>query len=94
MSSLHQRRIGDRCVEAGVCCTCTDDHASSGVGWLLFALFCFLVATYAFFVVFIAVQIWLAAQIVLRLCGGKFIRAAIWACILVFLLHIDVVIWF
>jgi hypothetical protein len=51
--------------EAGVCCTCTDDNASSGVGWLLFSLFCFIIAGYAFFAAFIAVQIWLAATLLL-----------------------------
>jgi|RhiMetStandDraft_4_1073278.scaffolds.fasta_scaffold598213_1 hypothetical protein len=76
-------------MEAGVCCTCTDDHASSGVGWLLFSLFCVIIAGYAFFAAFIAVQIWLAATILLRLCEGKYVRAALWCCVLAFLVNID-----
>jgi hypothetical protein len=57
-------------------------------------MFCFVVVLYSVVVVFIAVQIWLAAQIALRLCEGKFIRAALWSCVLAFLVHIDVAIWF
>jgi hypothetical protein len=48
---------------------------------LLFALFCFTMAGFAFFAAFIAVQIWLTATILLQLCEGKFVRAALWLCI-------------
>jgi hypothetical protein len=36
---------------------------------LLFSLICFIIAVFAFFATFIAVQIWLAATILLRLRG-------------------------
>jgi hypothetical protein len=75
-----------------VCCTC-HDHASSGVGWLLFSLFCFIVAAYAFFAAFIALQIWLAATILLRLTEGRYIRAALWSCVLAFLVSIDTILF-
>jgi hypothetical protein len=56
---------------------------------LLFSLICFIIAAFAFFVAFIAVQIWLAATLVLRLCEGKYIRVAVWSCVLAFLVNID-----
>jgi hypothetical protein len=55
----------------------------------LFALFCFIIAGFAFFAAFIAVQIWLAATILVRLCEGRYIRAALWSCVLAFLVNID-----
>jgi hypothetical protein len=55
---------------------------------LLIALFCFIIAAYSFFVAFVAAQIWLAATILLRLCEGKFVRAALWACVLAFLVSL------
>ena len=56
---------------------------------LLLALFCFIVAGFAFFAAFIIVQIWLAATILLRLSEGRYIRAALWSCVLAFLVNID-----
>jgi uncharacterized SAM-binding protein YcdF (DUF218 family) len=56
------------------------DHASDGVMPLLFAMFCLAIAAYCFVAVFIAVHIWLAATVLLRLCEGKFVRAALWLC--------------
>jgi hypothetical protein len=67
------------------------DHASDGVVPLLFAMFCLAIAAYSFFVVFVAVHIWLAATGLLRLLEGKYIRAALWFCILAWLVHIDVI---
>jgi hypothetical protein len=75
-------------------CSATDDNASDRVALLLFALFCFIVAAYAFFATCIAVQIWLAATILLRLCRSRYIRAALWSCALVFLINIDAVRFF
>ena len=75
-------------MEAGVR-TATDDNASDGVMPLLFALFCFVMAGFAFFAAFIAVQIWLAATILLRLSEGSYVRAALWSCVLAFLVNID-----
>jgi hypothetical protein len=60
---------------------------------LLFALFCFVVAGFAFFAAFIAVHIWLAATILLRLSEGSYVRAALWSCVLAFLVNIDAI-WF
>ena len=60
---------------------------------LLFSLICFIIAAYAFFVAFIAVQIWLAATILLRLSEGRYVRAAVCACVLAFLVNIDAI-WF
>ena len=51
---------------------------------LLFALFCFVMAGFAFFAAFIAVQIWLAATILLRLSEGSYVRASLWSCVLTF----------
>ena len=65
------------------------DNASNGGILLLFSLFCFVIAGYAFFVAFIAVQIWLAATILLRLCEGKYVRAVLWSCVLAILINID-----
>ena len=73
--------------------TATDDNASDGVMLLLLALFCFVIAGFAFFMAFIAVQIWLAATILLRLCEGRYVRAALWSCVLAFLVNIDAI-WF
>jgi hypothetical protein len=42
------------------------------------------IAPKAFFAAFIAVQIWLAATILLRLSEGRYIRAALWSCVLAF----------
>ena len=61
---------------------------------LLLALFCFIVAGFAFFAAFIIVQIWLAATILLRLSEGSYVRAVVWSCVLAFLVHVDAVIWF
>jgi type I restriction enzyme R subunit len=36
----------------------------------------------------------LAATILLRLCEGRYIRAALWSCVLAFLVNIDATIWF
>ena len=69
--------------------TATDDNASDGVMPLLLALFCFVMAGFAFFAAFIAVQIWLAATILLRLSEGRYVRAALWSCVLAFLVNID-----
>jgi hypothetical protein len=87
VSSLRTR---NRCarMETGVCPE-TDDNASNGVMLLLLALFCFIIAAYAFFAAFIAVQIWLAATIALRASEGRYVRAALWSCVLAFLIHID-----
>jgi hypothetical protein len=71
-------------VEAGVR-TATDDNASDGVTPLLFALFCFVIAGFAFFAAFIAAHSWLAVAILLRLSEGSYIRAALWSCVLAFL---------
>jgi hypothetical protein len=60
---------------------------------ILFSLFCFIIAWAAFSVAFIAAHIWLVATIVLRLCEGKYIKAALWSCVLAFLIHIDAI-WF
>jgi hypothetical protein len=60
---------------------------------LLFSLICFIVAGYAFFAAFIAVQIWLAATIVLRLCEGKYVTAALWSCVLAFFVNIDTILF-
>ena len=70
-------------------CPETDDNASNGVMLLLFSLICFVIAGFAFFTAFIAVQIWLAATILLRLSEGRYIRAALWSCVLAFLVNID-----
>jgi hypothetical protein len=80
-------------MEAGVR-TATDDNASDGAMLLLFSLFCFIIAAYAFFAAFIALQIWLAAAIVLRLSEGSYVKAALWSCVLAFLVNIDANIWF
>ena len=61
------------------------DHGSDGVMWLLLAMTGFAIAVYSFFVVFVAVHIWLAATILLRLCEGSYVRAALWSCVLAFL---------
>ena len=66
-----------------------DENGGDGAMLLLLALFCFIVAGFAFFVAFIAVQIWLAATILLRLCEGRYVRAALWSCVLAFLVNID-----
>ena len=79
-------------MEAGVR-TATDDNASDGEMLLLFSLFCFIIAGFAFFAAFIAVQIWLAATILLRLSEGRYVRAALWSCVLAFLVNIDAI-WF
>jgi hypothetical protein len=79
-------------VEAGVR-TATDDNASDGAMLLLLSLFGFIIAGYAFFAAFIALQIWLAATIVLRLCERKFVKAALSSCVLAFLVNIDTI-WF
>lgn len=65
-----------------------EDQASDGVMLLLFALLCFIVAGFAFYVAFIAAQIWCAATILLRLCEGRYIRAALWSCVLGFLVSL------
>ena len=75
-------------MEAGVR-TATDYDASDGVMLLLLALFCFVMAGFAFFAAFITMQLWLAATILLRLCEGKYVRAAVWFCVLAFFVHID-----
>ncbi len=62
------------------------DEASNGVMWLLFAMLCFAIAAYSFFVVFVAVHIWLVATILLRLSEGSYVRAALWSCVLAFLM--------
>ena len=93
MSSLHQRRIGNHCApEAGVC-SAADENGGDGVMLILFSLFCFTIAGASFFVAFIAVQIWLAATILLRLSKGSYVRAALWSCVLAFLVNIDAI-WF
>jgi hypothetical protein len=76
---------------AGVCPE-TDDK-SDGVMLLLLSLFGFVIAGFAFFAAFIAVQIWLAATILLRLSEGSYVRAALWSCVLAFLVNIDAI-WF
>src|SRR5262245_21168133 len=48
---------------------------------LVLALFCFVIAGFAFFAAFMAVQIWLAATILLRLSEGSYVRAALWSCV-------------
>jgi uncharacterized YccA/Bax inhibitor family protein len=63
-------------------------EASDGAMPILFALFCFVMAGFAFFAAFIAAQIWLAATILLRICEGSYIRAAIWSCILALLVFV------
>ena len=50
----------------------------------LFALFCFVVAGFAFFAAFIAVQVWLAATILMRLYERSYVRAALWSCVWAF----------
>jgi hypothetical protein len=72
--------------------TATGD-TSNGVGWLLLAMLCFAIAAYSFFVVFVAVHIWLVATILLRLCDGKYIRAALWSCVLAFLINLDTILF-
>jgi hypothetical protein len=67
------------------------DHASDGVMPLLFAMLCFAIAAYSFFVVFVAVHIWLVATILLRLCEGKYVRAALWSFILAWLVNLDAI---
>jgi len=57
--------------------------ASDGVVPLLFALLCFVLAGLA--LALIAAHIWLAATILLRLCEGKYVRAALWSCVFAFL---------
>jgi hypothetical protein len=52
---------------------------------LLFALFCFAIAGFALFAAFIAVHIWLAATILLRVSEHSYVRAALWSCVLAFL---------
>ena len=56
---------------------------------LLFAMLGFAIAAYAFVVVFVAAHLWLAATIVLRLGEGNYVRAVLWGCVLVWLVHID-----
>jgi hypothetical protein len=60
------------------------DHASDGIVPLLFAMLCFAIAAYSFFMVFVAMHIWLVATILLRLCERKFIRAALWSSVLAY----------
>jgi hypothetical protein len=48
-----------------------------------------IIAAYAFSAAFIAVQIWLAATILLRLSEDSYVRAALWSCVLAFLVNID-----
>jgi hypothetical protein len=64
----------------------TDDNASNGVILILLSIICFVIAGYAFFAAFIAVQIWLAATILLRLTEGRYVwAAALWSCVLALL---------
>ena len=74
-------------MEAGVR-TATDDNPSDGGMLLLSSLICFVIAGFAFFAAFIAVHIWLAATILLRLSEGRYVRATLWSCALVFLVLI------
>jgi hypothetical protein len=67
------------------------DNTRDGVVPLLFAMLCLAIAAYSFFVVFVAVHIWLVATILLRLCEAKYVRAALWFCILAWLVHVDVI---
>jgi hypothetical protein len=60
---------------------------------LLFALFCFVMAGFAFFAAFIAAQIWLAATILLRLSEGSYVRAAFWSCVLALFVRIDAILF-
>jgi hypothetical protein len=48
---------------------------------------------YSIVAIFVVLQIWLAATIMLRLSEKKFIRAAIWACCLSYLIYIDVLLF-
>lgn len=57
---------------------------------LLFALLCFAIAGPALIVAVIALHIWLVAVIVQRLCAGRYVRTALWSCILAALVCIDV----
>lgn len=66
-----------------------DDSASNGVVPLLLALLCFAVAGPALVVAFVALHVWLAATIVLRLIAGAYVRAVLWGGVLAALFHID-----
>jgi hypothetical protein len=50
---------------------------------LLFSLFALLIAALSFFAAFVSLHIWLVATFITRLAEGKFIRAALWLCVLV-----------
>ena len=52
---------------------------------MLFALLMLTIATLALFVAFVSTLIWLAATMVVRLCDGKYIQAALWFCLLAWL---------
>jgi hypothetical protein len=62
----------------------------SAVMSLLLALLGFAIAGPALLVAFVAAHVWLATTIVLRLCAGAYVRAALWCCILAALVAIDV----
>jgi hypothetical protein len=70
-------------------CCCKHPGDSTGVGWLLFAMFCLVIAALAFSVAIIAAHLWLLATIVLRLLDRKWWRAGMWGCVLIFLLYVD-----
>jgi hypothetical protein len=74
-------------MEAGVRST-TEDDTSAAVMPLLFAMLCFAIAAFSFFVAFVAAHIWLAATVILRLLEGKFLQAASWSCLLAFLISL------
>jgi hypothetical protein len=64
-------------------------RSSTGVGWVLFAIFGFVIAALSFSVAIVAAHIWLLAQIMLRLLGRHWWRAGWWACVLLMLLYVD-----
>jgi hypothetical protein len=58
-------------------CHC-QERESTGVGWLLFAMFCFAVAAFAFSVAIVCAHLAVISFCLLRLLEGKWLRALGW----------------
>jgi hypothetical protein len=68
---------------------CREHHENTGVGWLIFAMFCFITAAICFSLVAIVVHLWVLAQLGKRLQDRQWWRARWWTAVLLFLLYID-----
>jgi hypothetical protein len=62
-------------------CHCDTQHDSTGIGWLLVAIFGFAIAALAFSIAVVAAHHWVEAQIGLRLLDRQWLRAGWWTCV-------------